>query len=291
MIYIYIIYILKLCGMLLFWTIVTKATELEEKKQVFSVPGAGAPGTPFNIPRVEVQLSVIAGKAWEVLQGQHLLRLCCQVKDLGLGANGSERTGPKVVDWPIIFCWFFWGKCCFKHFKPWDLVFFYVQTNRFSRNPIVIWFWKGLGSVGFPGKGCLTLKPRKHKSSVEIPLLPASERPKNRPGQWNGKGAGAINPSWGNEHPQIPAILMWKPRDSMALADPSSCGIGWDTQFHLVFTTLHLDLIATVMGKVLIYQWNWVYAYAIFELIHEVHKAKISQIPPSGGWKSLSWQN
>ena len=293
MIYIYILYIhIKIVWHAPFLDYSDQSHRIgRKKKQVFSVPGAGAPGTPFNIPRVEVQLSVIAGKAWEVLQGQHLLRLCCQVKDLGLGANGSERTGPKVVDWPIIFCWFFWGKCCFKHFKPWDLVFFYVQTNRFSRNPIVIWFWKGLGSVGFPGKGCLTLKPRKHKSSVEIPLLPASERPKNRPGQWNGKGAVAINPSWGNEHPQIPAILMWKPRDSMALADPSSRGIGWDTQFHLVFTTLHLDLIATVMGKVLIYQWNWVYAYAIFELIHEVHKAKISQIPPSGGWKSLSWQN
>lgn len=35
MIYIYYIYILKLCGMLLFWTIVTKATELEEKKNRF----------------------------------------------------------------------------------------------------------------------------------------------------------------------------------------------------------------------------------------------------------------
>ena len=291
-IYIYIIYILKLCGMLLFWTIVTKATELEEKKNRFflflvRVPQehlSTFPASRFNSRSSRERL----GKSFK---GNTFCASAAKWK-----TSVSVRTGPKeqVQKWwidPSFFAGFSGENVVLSILSHGIWFFFYVQTNRFSRNPIVIWFWKGLGSVGFPGKGCLTLKPRKHKSSVEIPLLPASERPKNRPGQWNGKGAVAINPSWGNEHPQIPAILMWKPRDSMALADPSSCGIGWDTQFHLVFTTLHLDLIATVMGKVLIYQWNWVYAYAIFELIHEVHKAKISQIPPSGGWKSLSWQN
>ena len=146
----------------------------------------GCPLSPFNIPRVKVQLSVIAGKAWEVLQGQHLLRLCCQVKDLGNGSEKTGWTGPKMLDWPIIFCCFSGENDVLSILSHGIWCFFYVQTNRFSRNPIVIWFWKGLGSVGFPGKGCLTLKPRKHKSSVEIPLLPASERPKNRPGQWNG---------------------------------------------------------------------------------------------------------
>ena len=107
MIYIYI-YILKLCGMLLFWT---KATELEEKKTwVFLFLVRVPLGSPFNIPRVKVQLSVIAGKAWEVLQGQHLLRLCCQVKDLGNWVRKNRMNRSKNAGLTHHFLLFFWEK-------------------------------------------------------------------------------------------------------------------------------------------------------------------------------------
>ena len=149
------------------------------KKTRFFVPGAGAPrqgstlghrgkglGSPSRATPFAPLLPSERPRCWVLF-------------------NSSKNAGlTHQIDQIAVF---FWGKWCFKHFKPWDLIFFLCSNEQIlAYYPIVIWFWKGLGSVGFPGKGCLTLKPRKHKSSVEIPLLPASERPKNRPGQWNG---------------------------------------------------------------------------------------------------------